>query len=49
LTIVAVDPGWPRRGLARERARIANNWLGFPGSTLVDNLRLRDIPAGGRR
>jgi Ca2+-binding RTX toxin-like protein len=30
------------------RARITNNWLAFPGYTLVDNLRLRDVPAGGR-
>lgn len=30
------------------RARIANNWIAFTGFTLVDDLRLRDVPAGGK-
>jgi hypothetical protein len=30
------------------RAVIANNWLAFPGYTLVDNLRLRNLPTGAR-
>ncbi len=30
------------------RARIANNWIAFTDYTLVDNLRLRDLPAGGK-
>ena len=30
------------------RARITNNWLAFTGYTLVDDLRLRDVPAGGK-
>lgn len=37
------DAGW-----RANRARVTNNWVAFPGYTLVDNLRLRDVPARGK-